>query len=138
MSKILLDTNVLIYAVDQDSVFYAASRTVLDSDDELFTTSKNLSEFLAVITRAPVISLSIEDALAAVDDFTNRLTVLYPTEASWSRFRTLLQQCKPTGIRIHDVEIASIGLAHDVKRIATFNKKDLEGIQEIEVIPLTP
>ncbi len=73
MSKILLDTNVLIYAIDQDSVFYAASRTILDSEDNLFTTSKNLSEFLAVITRAPVISLSIEDALAALDDLTNRL-----------------------------------------------------------------
>ena len=137
MSKMLLDTNVLIYAIDQDSVFYAASRAVLDSDDELFTTSKNLSEFLAVITRAPIISLPIEDALAALDDLTSRLTVLYPNEASWSQFRTFLQQYKPTGIRIHDVEIASIGLAHDIKRIATFNRKDFEGISEIEIVQLT-
>ena len=62
--------------------------------------------------------------------FIKFLTILYPTEASFKIFRTLLQQYAPTGLKIHDVEIASIGLAHHIKQIATFNDKDFEGIQE--------
>jgi hypothetical protein len=74
MSKILLDTNVLIYAVDEESSFYPASRALLDSEHELFTSCKNISEFLAVLTRAPITSISLEDALATVDDFRTIMT----------------------------------------------------------------
>lgn len=136
MSKILLDTNVLIYSIDQDSAFYTPARTILDSDHELYTTCKNISEFLAVITRAPVISLSMEEALTVVDDFIKVLIVLYPDDLSFTIFQKLLRQYQPTGLRIHDVEIASIGLAHHINQIATFNKKDFEGIQEINLFEL--
>ena len=136
MSKLLVDTNVLIYGIDQDSSFYSAARTLLDSENDLFTTCKNISEFLAVVTRYPHKALSLEDALGTIDDFIKFLTILYPTAASFKIFHRLLKQYKPTGLKIHDVEIASIGLAHHITQVATFNDKDFEGIQDIEIIAL--
>ena len=79
MSRLFLDTNVLIYAIDEDSQFYPKARSIiLDSDDELFTSSKNLTEFLVVVTRGRTVSLSIEDALAVLEDFSSIFTILYP------------------------------------------------------------
>jgi len=70
MNKILVDTNVLIYLVDKDSQFFKPARNLI-SDTSLnpYTTSKNLSEFLAVMTRIPKNSLSINDALTVIKEF---------------------------------------------------------------------
>ncbi|MCI0750669.1 MAG: hypothetical protein L0Y35_02425 [Flammeovirgaceae bacterium] len=46
----------------------------------------------------------------------------------------LILQHQPKGILIHDFEIAAIGMANGVNKIATFNKEDFELITEIEVI----
>lgn len=132
-----MDTNVLVYAIDEDSQFYSQSQDLLfASNYVLFTTSKNLSEFLAVITRDPVVSLSINDALLVLEDFTDIFTILYPTEASFAIFRDLLQNYNPKGLRIHDFEIISIGLAHGINQIATKNIVDFEGIDEISLITI--
>ena len=54
MNNILLDTNLLIYAIDEDSKYYNSVQKILDNEsNNLFTTSKNISEFLSVITRYP-------------------------------------------------------------------------------------
>ena len=60
MNKLLVDTNVLIYGIDQDSRFFVRARTILENSNyQLVTTSKNLSEFLAVVTRSSGYDLSI-------------------------------------------------------------------------------
>jgi len=44
MSKIFIDTNILIYSIDEDSRFYSKSQAILfDSNFDLYTSSKNLS-----------------------------------------------------------------------------------------------
>ena len=70
MNRIFVDTNILIYSIDEDSKFYSKSQEILfNSNSQLFTSSKNLSEFLSVVTRFPINALLIEDALIAVKDF---------------------------------------------------------------------
>jgi predicted nucleic acid-binding protein len=135
MNELLVDTNILVYAIDEDSEFYSKSQKLLyHSDHTLFITSKNLSEFLTVVTKGPVVSLSIDDALAVLEDYINLFNILYPSEISFTIFRRLLQKYKPTGLKIHDFEIASIGLAHKINQIATLNAKDFEGIEEVQLI----
>ncbi|OQX63213.1 MAG: hypothetical protein B5M56_03740 [Desulfococcus sp. 4484_241] len=63
-NAILVDTNVLIYAVDADSRFHEqASNFLSDSALKLFTTSKNISESLVVLTRNSEIELSSSECL---------------------------------------------------------------------------
>ena len=136
MNKIFVDTNILIYSIDEDSKFYSGSQEILfNPNSQLFIPSKNLSEFLSVVTRSPANALSIEDALTAIDDFSNIFTILYPTKISFSVFKKMLQKYKPEGLKIHDFEIVSIVLANEINRIATFNIKDFEIIEEISLIP---
>ena len=78
MNDLLIDTNVLVYAIDEDSQFFTQARSLFDKNEfELCTTSKNLVEFLAVTTRAKIPALSIDDALGVVEDYIQTLTVFY-------------------------------------------------------------
>ena len=134
MNKLLLDTNVLIYSIDEESKFFTKSQTLIsNSNYELYITSKNIAEFLSVVTRIPQNSLKIDEALAIIQDFQEFSTVLYPTERSFIVFRELLHKYKPSGLKIHDFEIVSIGLANKIKTVATFNVKDVKDINEINL-----
>ncbi len=87
MSDILLDTNLLIYAIDEDSKYHLSIQKLLEKNNlNFFTTSKNISEFLAVVTRYPNKSLSIDDALLIIEDFVTNFTILYPSKESFSIF----------------------------------------------------
>jgi len=136
MNKLLVDTNLLVYTIDEDSIYFKeAQKILLDRSNDLYTTSKNLTEFLVVVTKIPQKSLSIREALDLVRDFTNFITILYPTPSSNVLFQEMIEKYNPTGLKIHDYEIASIALNHQINRIATFNKKDFLKIKEIELYP---
>jgi predicted nucleic acid-binding protein len=133
MSKLLLDTNVLIYSIDEGSKYFSKVQKLFSEQFELCTTSKNLSEFLAVITRIPKNPLPLNDALLLVEDFINVMTIYYPTQESFLTFQNLVRKYKPAGLQIHDYEIVSIGLTNQVTTMVTFNEKDFRKIKEIEL-----
>lgn len=135
MSNVLLDTNILLYAIDEESKYFKSVQRLLNTDTFNFsTTSKNISEFLAVITRIPNSSISVEKALNILNDFQNSFRILYPTEESNVIFIDLLKKYTPHGLKIHDYEIISIALSNKIKNIATINKKDFERIEEIKLV----
>ncbi|MFQ5630345.1 MAG: type II toxin-antitoxin system VapC family toxin [bacterium] len=137
MNRVLVDTNILVYAIDERSKFKTKARNaIFHPDFDVFTTSKNLSEFLAVATRPSNHTLPIDEAFAILDEFTDIFTILYPSTHSYSILKKLSLKYKPTGLLIHDFEIASIGLAAGITEIATFNRKDFQGIKEINLIDL--
>ncbi|HKJ69354.1 MAG TPA: PIN domain-containing protein [bacterium] len=136
MRKQFLDTNVLVYAIDADSQFYEQSRSVLlDSDGKICPSSKNLTEFLAVVARVGERPLTLPEALHAVQSFLCLCSVLYPTPKSARILYELLQKHQITGLAIHDVEIASIALAHEISELLTFNTDDFGFIETLECHP---
>lgn len=136
-NDLLIDTNILVYAIDEDSQFYATSRSVLQQKNKtLFTTSKNLTEFLTVITRSSGYGLSSEIALNFLQKLIQQLEIIYPTPDSLAIFLELVTQYQPSGLKLHDFEIISIALANGISEIATFNKKDFQIITEITLLEL--
>lgn len=137
MNDVLLDTNILLYAIDEQSKYFKSVQRLLSADKiNFFTTSKNISEFLSVITRIPNSSISVEKALFIVKDFQYSFRILYPTEESNVIFIDLLKKYSPHGLKIHDYEIVSIALSNKIKNIATINKKDFERIEEIKLVTI--
>ncbi len=137
MTNILFDTNFLIYAIDEDSKYFNSVQKLLDDNSlNLFTTSKNVSEFLSVVTRYPNKSMPTSKALRVVEDFINTFTILYPTKESYLIFIDLLKKYSPNGLKIHDYEIISIALSHNIKNIATANQRDFSGIKEIKLVSI--
>ncbi|GAB6163481.1 hypothetical protein JCM12298_26410 [Desulfothermus naphthae] len=133
-NSILIDTNVLIYAVDADSQFHhRAWNILLDPEVRLFTTSKNISEFLVVLTRDIEMGLSTDECLEILKELLRDIIVLYPTPKSFKIFEELIQKYNPRGLWIHDVEIASIGISYGVSTIVTRNVSDFRRIKEISI-----
>ncbi len=134
MSNLLVNTDLLIYAIDEDSQFYERTRQLLyESGHELFTTSKNLSEFLAVVTRGNPPLLSVHQAVNLADEIEQNFTVLYPTPESSQVLRGLLRKYQATGSQIDDFTVVSIGLSSQVKLLGTFSEKYFRGIMEIQI-----
>jgi predicted nucleic acid-binding protein len=137
MNNMLFDTNLLLYAIDEDSKYFNSVQELLnDNSSKLYTTSKNISEFLSVVTRIPNTSISLKEALIIIEEFKSTFTILYPTENSFLIFIDLLKKYSPRGLKIHDYEIISIALSHKIKNIATFNRKDFSAIEEIELVSI--
>ena len=127
----------MIYAIDADSRFHnSALKLLFDPTVKLFTTSKNLSEFLVVLTRNKEIELSTTECFELLNSVLTDITILYPNPTTFKIFQDLIKNYNPRGLWIHDVEIASIGLAYGILTIATNNIADFKRISEIEVIEI--
>jgi len=136
MSKILIDTNVMVYSIDQDSKYFAASNRLIKSKNKIFISSKSLAEFFAVVTRAPVISISVKEALEIVEWFAGSFPVVFPDNRSFEILLRLLNKHQPKGLKIHDFEIMSIGIAQKIDELATFNAKDFATGEGITLLDL--
>jgi predicted nucleic acid-binding protein len=135
MSKILIDTNILVYGIDEDSSFFKRARKLLEQEKyQLVTTSKNLIEFLTVITKPSGYSLSNDTALEIVEEIIQGIEIVYPTQESMAIFLDFMTRYQPRGLKVHDFEIISIGLANGIHEVATFNTKDFKSVKEISLL----
>ena len=79
--------------------------------------------------------MSTDLALEILDDIIG-VEVIYPNQNSLILFLELMERYQPTGLKVHDFEIISIGLAAGIHNIATFNIKDFKAVKEIELLKL--
>ena len=86
MSKLLIDTNIFIYALDPESIHYKKSIGYLNSANQLFTTSKNISEYFAVTSK---IGVKASIAMDFYHEIKQNVIVLFPTERSLKIFEKL-------------------------------------------------
>ncbi|HMV10136.1 MAG TPA: type II toxin-antitoxin system VapC family toxin [Cyclobacteriaceae bacterium] len=134
MSKLLVDTNILIYSKDSSSVFHDFAERIITSDAKLFTTSKNLSEYYAVVTKGNSPLLSPLEALKDISEFVSVLEVWYPSPISHEKLMQLATKYQPKGLKIHDLEIAAICLVNGIDTIATVNKSDFQNIEGLTIV----
>jgi len=136
MNSVFLDTNVLIYSIDEDSKYFSASQKLIYNKNlKLYTSSKNISEMLAVLTRHPHKKISIKKAVNVIKGILTHVDLLFPDEKSCILFFEVLLQYKPSGLKIHDFEIISIAKANGVDSIATFNVKDFKNVEGLNFYP---
>jgi predicted nucleic acid-binding protein len=134
MTKLLIDTNILIYTVDEKSVFNTRARQILqDPGVSIFITTKSISEFFAVCTK---LKYKQEIILGFYNELKNNTSILFPNENSLDIFETIFNKYKPVGNRVFDMEIVSIMLANGITKIATFNTKDFIAVNEIELFDI--
>lgn len=135
MSKLVLDTNVLIYGLDSQSSFNASAANILSSPTyDLYVPTKVITEFFAVCSK---LKLSTADAINFYEEIKKNTSLLYPNPSSLSHFEQLFIKYQPRGNRVFDLEIVSVALANNIPMIATANLNDFQGVNEITVFPIT-
>lgn len=137
MIKAVVDTNVFVYAIDRDSKYHHWSQSILNSNKyDLYTTSKNLSELLSVLSSSKGFNLSIKEAVAYVHKITKSIRILFPDHISLNEFFNICVKYSFKGVFVHDLEIAAITLSNDIDTIITKNAKDFKNIKGLQVVSL--
>lgn len=132
MNSVLLDTNILIYALDRSSAFHEKSVHIIENPGfELYITSKVVSEYFAVCSR---LELDNSVVLNFYRELRNNSSLIFPNDASIEVFETMLQKYRPKGTRVYDVEIASIAYSYNIDFLASFNVGDFGKIDEIKLL----
>jgi predicted nucleic acid-binding protein len=130
MNKLLLDTNVFIYDIDKSSKYHESANEILNSDNSFYTTTKVISEYFAVLTK---FDIKFETIWSYFLDIKRNVNLIYPSKKSLQVFENLMQKYKPTGNRIYDIEIVSVMVESQIPLIGTFNTKDFNHIDEINI-----
>ena len=140
----LVDTNVLVYSLYEESEHHAAAAKLLeraqDGEISLGVTVQILAEVYAVITnpRRVTTPYAPADALDEVEKILAMpgVTLLSPPPDLPSRWVALARQRLVRGGEIFDVQHAATMLGNGISKIYTYNKTHFEPFTEIEV--LTP
>jgi uncharacterized protein len=137
---ILIDTNLLIYAFDQDAHQHKRARAWLEN---IFSTNTIVGlpwivivAFIRVTTnkRAMVKALSTDQALGYVNSWLQQTFVspLHPGERHWMILHKLLHESGTAGNLTNDAHIAAIAIEHGYTLYSADNDfKRFAGLQHI-------
>ncbi|MFW5743521.1 MAG: type II toxin-antitoxin system VapC family toxin [Spirochaetota bacterium] len=134
-SVLFLDTNVLLAATDRSRREHSNSRAILREAEtagcHLACTPQIIREYLVVASR-PVdvngLGMSAADALANVQAFRTRLTVVDESSRALQELLSLVATHDLTGKRIHDANIAAAMAAHGLDILVTSNGDDFRSL----------
>ena len=138
----VVDTNILVYAVDADAPQHAPSRALLeagrDGSTTLCVTPQILCEFYSIVTSARRVQnpCSPAEALGAISLLLGFLRVLPVPMHTVEEIMRLLRRRPVIGADVFDLQIIATMNVNGIPRIYTFNAGDFAGFAEIDV--LTP
>ena len=126
---ILLDANLLIYAVNADSPHHARSRRwleeMLSGDTLVGLPWIVVLAFVRITTRAGImrITLSVEQAVAFVDDWLAQpyVTLVGPGDGHWLVLRNMLIAGGAAGNLTSDAHLAALAIEHGCALASTDN-----------------
>lgn len=115
---ILIDANLLVYAVDADSPHHTAARRfieeALSGDESVGLAWIVILAFLRITTRAGILrrQLSPEAALAYVDQWLAQdcVNTVIPGPQHWALLRTLLNAAGTAGNLTSDAHLAALAI----------------------------
>ncbi|MBM4305217.1 MAG: PIN domain-containing protein [Deltaproteobacteria bacterium] len=138
----LLDTNVIVYAADEDSPFHGASFSLrergLAENVSLCICPQVLNEFFAIVTdprrvRNPI---SQREALLEMEKYYQAESILkiYPGPDIIQRILDLLARYDVSKQEIFDLQLIATMLSNNVTRLYTYNHSDFTKFKEIEIL----
>lgn len=140
----LLDTNVLVYAVDESSPFHKDSKNIRDNallgNIALCICPQVLMEFFAILTDSRRVKNPGEpDAvIEEIEKYlsSKNIAKIYPEEDTLPKTIELLRKYKLRRQTVFDAQLVATMLSNNVTRIYTYNEDDFLKFEEVEV--LTP
>ena len=137
---ILVDANVLIYAIDSDSPHHAQARTWLE--ERLSSTQPVglawivILAFIRITTRPGILRrpLSLERAINFVDDWLAQpyVRAIGPGEHHWQILRSLLKTSGTAGSLVSDAHLAAMAIEHGCPVYSTDHDfKRFSGIEHV-------
>lgn len=132
----LIDSNILIYAINADSPKNELAKKFLAENlKNLEIAHQNIFETIRVLTHKkyskPMKMAEVTEAVFAILESSSIVT---PNKTSFYLGLELIKQHNLTGNRIFDAYLAATALSNGIEIIATDNIRDFKIFEEIEVI----
>ena len=140
--RCMIDTNVLVYSTVAGNPWHKATREWLAERQKegiaLCISQQIVREYLVILTRGEVFAkfFTPQEALGAFAAVRPSLEILTETEAAFEKLLEVVERYSVQGKTVHDA-IATM-LAHNVKRLATYNQSDFKRYDEITLETLPP
>ena len=129
--KFVIDTNILIYSLDKNSLFFDFSKNlILQNKDNICIANKTIPEFVCVFSKLGKYEIIQNELENIIETF----SIIYSNEKSSNHFKNLVLKYKPLGNQAYDYEIVSVMMANNIKKLVTINTIDYKKIKEIEII----
>lgn len=129
--RILVDTNVLLRAIQPDSPSCAPARSALKilhrENHELCLTPQNVREFWNACTRPTDnngLGISVTGAERHTQLLERHFSVLPDSALTCATWRQLAPKHEVIGAKVHDAYLVAAMKTHGVTRILTFNTRD--------------
>ncbi|MFZ2631738.1 MAG: PIN domain-containing protein [Desulfosalsimonadaceae bacterium] len=139
---VFIDTNILIYATDDQSPFHEKALKMINrfmaDGTECVISPQIVREYLVVLTRG----MTPEDpARTAIFNNLEKLmetcTLLDENHETVANLQNIVESCAVTGKLIHDANIVAVMQANGIKRLATHNLDDFKKFKHwIEILAL--
>ena len=127
---IAVDTNILVYAHREDSLFHEqAFRCIAELAESRASWSipwPCLHEFMAITTHPKIFSppTPLAAAVAQVEAWLESPSLVLISEEReyWSILQRIINASKATGPLVHDARIAALCLSHGIKELLTADR----------------
>lgn len=133
--RILLDTNILIYAYDRSSLYHAKAAEIiklaLAGDFEAVVAQQNLVEFANVLTSNYKISAS--SVSQDIENISKDFQLITPLPKTIHLFLTLIRDLN-VKTYLFDIYLVATMISNDIESLITLNDKDFAGIKGLTVI----
>ncbi len=132
----LIDSNVLIYAINADSPKHKLAKQFLEGNiHNLQIAHQNILETLRVLTHTKYANpLKLKDALISIFAITKESQIICPTESTYYITAELIKKHNLAGNRIFDAYLAATAVSNDINTIATDNVKDFTKFKILKVL----
>lgn len=132
----LIDSNILVYALNSDSGYHSRAVDVLNESNPIFAL-QNLIETYRVITSHDVEKpMSAQNAWDRINQIISVSDVIYPNQHTYEILNGLTVKYSITSYQVYDAMLVACMLQSGVKAIVTNNPRDFQKYEEIKVIPL--
>lgn len=134
--KMLVDTNIFIYAINADSPKHKLAQKFLkDNQSNLEISHQNVLEAIRVLTHKGFSKpMTLKNALKAVLSITKSCLLISPNQSTYYLAIELIKNYKLSGNRIFDAYLAATVLSNKITTIATDNTRDFKKFKEIKLL----
>lgn len=132
----LIDSNILIYAINTDSPKHNKAQEFLEENlGNLEIAHQNVLEAIRVLTHRKFSNpMKLKDALKAILAISESCRMISPTQTTYYLFLEFIGKYKLSGNRIFDAYLAATVLSNGVNSVATDNSSDFKIFSGLKII----
>lgn len=137
MSKpILIDSNILVYAINSSSPKHKTSQDYLRANaGSMVVAQQNVMEALRVLTHRKFQKpMTTDQAQKAVDAIVRHADIIAPDATAYELALMYIAEYQLTGNAIFDAYLAATALAAGASTIATDNTKDFDFYTKLTIV----